>query len=260
MTTKNKLEGDKTQYQIYSTYNYDQFKLLPGNRDINKAHVYRLKKSIEENGMLVNPIIVTPEGYIIDGQHTWSAAKLCEDIIYYIILEHYGINEVQVLNMNQRGWGNTEFLNMHCEMHSNKNDRSDYIKLREFQEEFGFPLSVCIQICSNVVHGTTGASRNMAFRDGTWKMTDKSKAFRLGRQLQQLKQYFPKGYCRSVFVGSIISAQKIEGFSMSELLKKVKIAGNHLETHGKIRETRLNLDKVYNYRRRADEKIDLRMR
>ena len=51
---------------INSTTDYSQFEFNELNRGVNDAHVRRLTKNIKENG-LIQPIIVTADGNIIDG-------------------------------------------------------------------------------------------------------------------------------------------------------------------------------------------------
>ena len=80
-------------YQVYKTNNYDIFKLMPNNRNVNLTHVGRLKLSFKEM-YLISPIIVNSRMEIIDGQHRLHAAKELNLPIYYIIVDGYAVSVV----------------------------------------------------------------------------------------------------------------------------------------------------------------------
>ena len=54
----------------------DTVKLNPENRAINQRQVERLMDSIKKHGFIESiPILVDPNGYVIDGQHRLEACK-----------------------------------------------------------------------------------------------------------------------------------------------------------------------------------------
>ena len=57
---------------VYMTYDYNIFKKMLGNRELNERHVFRLKKSIREN-YIPNAIIVNQSMEVVDGQHRLKA-------------------------------------------------------------------------------------------------------------------------------------------------------------------------------------------
>lgn len=61
---------------VYRTNNYDQFKRLVGNREVNPKRVKTIKKSVEEIGYIPNPIIVNENMEVIDGQGRLQALVL----------------------------------------------------------------------------------------------------------------------------------------------------------------------------------------
>lgn len=95
---------------IQKTQNYNQFKFFESNRDVNCNH---LIESIKKKNLLAtHPILVTPELYVIDGQHRLEAAKYLQTPIYYIIdqkLDEDCIPTCQV----QRGWVIPNFINFY---------------------------------------------------------------------------------------------------------------------------------------------------
>ena len=80
---------------VYRTNDYSLFSKLDGNRDVNKAHLHRLKKSIKEESLCV-PIIVNEKYEIIDGQHRFSCWENLMLPVYYIVVEGYKWMKLQI--------------------------------------------------------------------------------------------------------------------------------------------------------------------
>ena len=59
---------------IHVTKNYDMFKTVKGNREIDKGHVARLKKEIKKRDLDL-PIFINEHDEVVDGQHTLQARK-----------------------------------------------------------------------------------------------------------------------------------------------------------------------------------------
>lgn len=81
--TKNIWPGSK---EIKTSFNYDSFKLIDWNREINKQNLGKLislnKKRFQ---MHLFPILVSKEFEIIDGQHRFTACKEIGCPVYYIV-------------------------------------------------------------------------------------------------------------------------------------------------------------------------------
>lgn len=61
---------------MQETKNYENFTFLTANRPINRNHVNKIKKSLSEYGYLDSqPITVTADMKILDGQHRFIACK-----------------------------------------------------------------------------------------------------------------------------------------------------------------------------------------
>src|SRR5271157_6057712 len=101
--------------EILETTDYEIFKKVTGNREIDPAHVCRLATSIEKKNMLnVRPIIVNERMEIVDGQNRLEAAKLLGCTVYYLILKGADYEEVALLNSNQKNWAQSDYLKMYA--------------------------------------------------------------------------------------------------------------------------------------------------
>jgi len=117
-------------FQVYKTYNYDLFKIMEDNRDLNDLHVKRLVQSFQEQH-LVCPIIVNEKLQVIDGQHRLQASKETGVPVYYMMIAGYGIKQVQILNTNQKDWNQMDFLHMWC-----AKGKPAYLEVQKFMNDF----------------------------------------------------------------------------------------------------------------------------
>ena len=248
--------------KVYKTSNLNVFNQLKGNRPPNPKHIARLCHSIEQNGILQNPIIVNENMDVIDGQHRLLAAKKSISSIYYIIVEGYGLNEVQLLNLNQKNWTMEDFMNGYADM-----GVESYVKLRDFMGEYrGFKFRNSLALCSNKASTSMydinqkyrrNKVSNMSevFEEGTWIGGD----FRLAREnadkLIMIEPYY-KGYNRSSFVFTMLNLLNNENFDFFVFLNKLKLQGSKMQDCASISQCRALIEEIYNYRSRV--KVSLR--
>ena len=101
--------------QVLKTTDYNLFSFISGNRKINLAHAKRLERSFK-NRHLFSPIIVNEYHQIIDGQHRFTVCSKLKLPIYYIVVNGYGLDEVQILNTNSSNWKKIDYLNAYCDL------------------------------------------------------------------------------------------------------------------------------------------------
>ena len=123
-------ESSREVNKVYKTNDLSVFNQIKGNRPPNPQHIRRLADSIKTNGILQNPIIVNEKMDVIDGQHRLLAAKEANSSVFYIVVDGYELNEVQVLNLNQKNWTSKDFLEGYADM-----GIESYVKLRNFYKE-----------------------------------------------------------------------------------------------------------------------------
>lgn len=102
--------------RIYQTSDYNIFKKLCGNRAVLESRKNIIKKSIEENGYIRNPIVVNEKMEIIDGQGRFEALKELKMPIEYVIAYGTGQKECVALNVNQKNWRTFDYIKSFSEM------------------------------------------------------------------------------------------------------------------------------------------------
>lgn len=230
---------------VYQTKNHSLFKSLGGNRDVNKAHVKRLVNSMNER-VLFSPIIVNENMQVIDGQHRLTALTELNKPVNYIIVEGYGLNEVQLLNMNSKNWSSDDYMNGYCDL-----NKKDYILYREFKEKYGFGHSECQSLLS----GVATANDQRKFYSGNFKIKDYKAAIDKAEKICMVSQYYD-GYKRRSFVFAMMSLFEKENFEFTQFLQKLKIQPTALMDCTNVNNYKLLIEEIYNYRSR--NKVNLR--
>ena len=243
--------------QVYETNDYSMFKTLDGNRNLNKLHVFRLKKSFSEQ-YLFSPILVNNKMEVIDGQHRIEAAKSLNLPIRYIKLNGYGLSEVQVFNTNMKNWKREDYLVGYCDL-----KYPEYLKFRNFMRRypnFGIAsieviLTQLAQAPREYNEGIKSSSISKYFEEGKLIIPDYEKSCETAEIIMLFKPCYD-GYNRRTFVIAMTGLLKNPIFSYSELLSKLRINPGSLQHCYTVSQYKLLIEDIYNYRRR--EKINLR--
>ena len=233
--------------QVQTTSNYSLFTSLEGNRNVNKLHVKRLKESMQKK-YLFTVIIVNEKMEIIDGQHRFTACKELELPIRYIVVNGYGLSEVQMLNVNSKNWNADDYLIGYCDL-----GIEDYLIYRDFKSKYGFGHNECQLLLSGKYNNSK--IRKSDFTTGDFKIRDLQKAIQYAKYILQIKPYYD-GWKRRTFVYSIVRLLSNENFDIDYFLNKLKSQPNSLSDCTTVSQYILLIEDIYNYRNR--NKVNLR--
>ena len=147
-----------TEMVITSTTNYDQFKVLDGNRAIKQTNVENLMKSFKlTKGMSIShPIIVDKNYNVIDGQHRLAACKKMGIPVHYVVTDDTA-ETIPIFNAYQEKWGLDDYARYYA---NNGND--NYKRLLEIADKSGISIHGCIEGLGII----TGRHFNTAFKEG----------------------------------------------------------------------------------------------
>lgn len=112
------------------TKNYGLFKFHNQNRQIKRSNIEKIKKSINKYGLMLNPIIVTKEFYILNGQHRFLACKELGLPIVFIADKNASIDMIHIYNSGL-SWDYEDSLNFYV-----KSGNENYIKINNICKEF----------------------------------------------------------------------------------------------------------------------------
>ncbi len=236
--------------QVHTTTNYSLFKVLNGNRDVNQLHLNRLRESIKKN-YLVTIILVNRHFEIIDGQHRFLVCQELNLPINYIVVEDYGLSEVQVLNANMKNWQIQDYVAGYCDL-----GFEDYIIYRDFIAEYGFNNQVAILLLSGeFVSGANEVSATTKFKEGKFKIKNLKESRKTADKIMMIKPYYA-GYLRRSFIYALVGILKNQNFDFAEFISKLKQQPTKMQDCTNSTQYRDLIEEIYNYRRR--EKVNLR--
>lgn len=229
----------------YLTNKYEIFKFLEGNRNINKLHVNRLKKSMKQN-YLYTVIMVNESFEVIDGQHRLQACKELKLPIRYMIAYGYGLEEVQRLNATAKTWNADDYMNGYCNL-----GFENYIIYRNYKNKYGFGHNETqALLLDKFIRG-----KDTGFNDGNFKIKNLKKSIEKAETIIKVAPYY-KGYKRRSFIYSLMHLLEKEQFNFNEFIKKLKIQSTKLVDCINQDQYTMLIEEIYNFKRR--EKVNLR--
>lgn len=238
-----------TKMEVLVTTDYRQFKLVRGNRLINKAHANTLAKSIQKRNLLkYSPIIVNTQGEIADGQHRWMAAQQLHVPLYYIVADDIKFSDIVLLNSVVKNWKPQDYLD-----HFIDQGAGDYIALKTFADKWKFSISNAVAVLS------IGSDRYLKapmreFRSGEWKITSLAHAEEFAKRYMDIAQYTEertakdRDLMRAVYRMYHVVEAPIEH---DELMKQLKVYPYPIYRRLGMREYLRQFEDIYNFNKKS---------
>ena len=169
--------------KVYQTKDYSLFDRIVGNRWIdnpdNERHVRKLMESFQEI-YVPEPIIVSKEYGIIDGQNRLEALKRLNFPVLYIISNiDVSVRQIQMMNNLNKKWSTVDYLtsNMGTEIQKYPNTYHDkpYHMYNLFKKKYNFSHRNNLQLLCGF---TAAADKEIeqGFKFGKFKISDWEKA------------------------------------------------------------------------------------
>lgn len=237
---------------IYETTDYKMFRTVAGNRRLNPHHVINLEKSVAERNLLPqNPIIVSKDKYVIDGQHRLAVAKRMKLPVYYIIAEEADLHDIRMLNVNVRTWFMDDYLRSYIQQ-----GKRDYIVLKDFAEANDVSVSIALLLLSIPNENFHPNLMIREFKEGDFKVANLVGAQTLVKQLHDLKPFTEDEAWKD---RELIRALQIvyKRVSHRTIVEKLKLHDLKIEREPSVREYLRSLERVVNFKQRGDNKIRL---
>jgi len=204
-------------HKILQTTNYDKFRDIRGNREINREHLKKLSNSILDDNMLdLNPIIVNEKMEVLDGQHRLLACKSLGIPVSYVVAENGGIKEVRMLNSNIRNWTMKNYLDSYI-----SRGMEEYIKLQKFMDKTGSTLGVSILLLTGNL-SKSSQSVTEDYRNGDFKAVQEQYAYDMIKKITELSKFCEDECYRNREFISALGFVYRNGYTHEELLDKIK--------------------------------------
>lgn len=236
--------------KILTTSDYDKFKTVEGNRDVNESHVRKIKQSLEEKNLLeYNPILVTKEMQIIDGQHRLEAARRLRIPVPYIIIPDADLTTIQQLNSNLRSWNAKDFAESYARL-----GKGSYIRLLKFCDEYDFPIVLSAELLAGTsgggnIPGRSGdAHISHRIRNGTFEIRNENNALALMQQLRDLQPFCDAKVWRvPAFIRTLIRLYRVAHMDHKTLVAQLRKTGVRLRRQANAREYTFQIVEAYNH-------------
>jgi hypothetical protein len=119
-----------------STKNYDIFKFMANNRQIDKNHVNQLANSLKVCNMMEDePILVDDKFFVQDGQHRILAAKQVDETVWYKVIAPLTAEEL-IAKQTSKTWTVQDFFH-----HFLTARHPEYIKINSIMNDYDLTLN-----------------------------------------------------------------------------------------------------------------------
>lgn len=228
------------------------FRTVAGNRKLNPHHVINLEQAIAQRNLLAqNPIIVSKDKYVIDGQHRLAAAKRMKLPIFYVMTDEADLHDIRILNVNVRTWFIEDYLRSYIQQ-----GKHDYVTLKDFAEVNGISVSIALLLLSIPNENYHPNLMIKEFKEGDFKVTNMEGAQTLIKQLQDFQPYSQDGSWKDrEFIRALQIAYK--RVSHKAIMEKLKIHNLEIVREPNVRDYLRALEGVINFKQHGDNKIRL---
>ena len=251
----NLTEKSKEVGKVYYTKELSKFKRIETNRPI-EPRVQKIIDSMKKDGLMYCPIMVNPQGYVLDGEHRIYSARKVGCGIYFTInydvqtleeCERYMISYNKLVNK----WGKFQFLG-----HYVKRNLQSYVTLEKFIEEFPtFSVTDCVMLLNN----NSNYPGTDDFEQGKWVHQNVDIGRKWGNFILEIQKYFPEGG-RALFIRSMINIlNKVENFSLDQFLYKCSLVPHQLSVQADRKSYYRMIEDVYNYKQKGNTKLYIRI-
>lgn len=223
-------------------FTMETIKLTEANREINQTHVEKLVAVIGKEGYInALPIVVDPDGFIIDGQHRYLACKQLGIDAPIVVEKNFDI--VATLNSTQLNWSLKDYIKFYAEK-----GYEHYIILRALCKAKNITYNSAIAIISGVLPGGDRA----VVKQGGFKIPDISeKALKkLDRKVDAiLKLCAELGMPpRDRLVITIARLMRDPNFAFATMSSKIAYQKAKIHRCTTIQEYTSMLMEIYNYK------------
>jgi hypothetical protein len=257
----------KNKTILYTT-NLNLFCLVEVNREItdaqSKNQIAGIAEDMKINGFrYAEPIIVTRKDkngkhWVSDGQHRFTSAGIAGVGVYYVIDEEIPLTKKGIFEgfLKYNEWKKKVRKNDYVHGYSQMGNENFKI-LEDFGKKYPmFSLTERMMLLQN--SGTKHPSTEQ-FQKGKFNIASVKVAEKWANHLLEIRPYFEKGYNKSNFVRAILTiAEKKKGFKFEEFIHKVKLRPGSIYLCGDKRSYSEMIENIYNYRRREEDKLNLR--
>lgn len=223
-----------------STKNYSIFNDITSNREVDPKHLNKLIKSIRERNLLyANPILVSKNMAVVDGQHRLEAAKKLELEIFYIVAD-VNHRDISKLNSHQKNWRLSDYINFFT-----INKVPEFIEFSKFANQHDkFALVSLLCLCNP---NNTRSTKDI--KDGFLDIDDMENALYIINIINNLYEEFHTDFVfDNAFPSALKAAVKLQNFNVNVFLEKIRQAPREFVPCRNKKDYLKMIQDIYNYK------------
>jgi hypothetical protein len=228
---------------VFQTTEYDRFRMILGNRQLNERKIKRIITEIEGGVDLLEyyPIQVSEKNKvleIIDGQHRFYICRKLKKPVFYIVLKkEVGLPDIAKVNSNVEKWKGADFINCFSQL-----DNENYIKLRDVMDKYPVPLTTAIGMLQ-AGRVNEGGSANGNFENGVFVIKHYDFAMKVFEYCSQFK--FPRKFSRS-FITAITRVMAANKITVEDLIERCNTNADDMIISNHWKEYLTNMENIFN--------------
>jgi len=237
---------------FFETKEYSLFKKGKGNRQINDAHVARIKKLIAAKDTKA-PIFVNKDYEIIDGHHTLQARKDLGLSVFFLMVDSDDPLDMARFNTGKKNWNLDNFLDFYC-----YRGKNDYKILKSKMLEYGMPVAETLTLMLG--KATNTKEMTDAFKLGEFKLASGAliNFDRIASQMLLINNHIgTEKKLKRQFIRAYLIMCKHPKYDFARFKSALKSKGGKLLAATSSHDYIQMFDKVYNGGLTRDKKIDL---
>lgn len=271
--TNSSSEGANRRVIMQTTKDYAKFRMMFGNRPINKTTLLRVVSEIRNQGQIV-PILCNERHEVTDGQHRLEACKQLGIPVKYIAIPGLTIKDAAAANSAGKNWTVSDWIHYHAEM-GNKH----YQELRDWIAECSLSglnttcsihlarMSMTNRLYSHYSDGSIRETNSKPkglvklgaagsdIRLGYWKTRDYSQSRVLLGDIMLFKNW--SFYTNTHFITALMSCKRDSNFDVNRLYRQAVKHPDKFYHCGKTSGFLAMFEHVYNFGRSKKNKLPL---
>ena len=230
---------------VYKTNNYEQFKFMEGNRNVDIKHLHKLTESFKTKQLPI-PIIVNKDYEILEGQHRYLVCKNQQLPLYYVIIEDCSIKDAILINTISKRWGMTDYLEHFCAL-----GYENYINLKRFMEITGTNCNTARIFCDTT--SVKVSKQNSKFAIGEFDMIPMAEAL---RKFDLYKDFYKcPAFNMQIFILAIMKIIDHPKYNHKKMMSKIDDFYYKVTKRVSKNEYIQLLTEIYNYNTNKDNKV-----
>jgi hypothetical protein len=239
---------DKQIGAVYETTNFDQFKCLDGNRNVDiPANLFN---SIRDAGYKGAPIVVNEFMETIDGQTRLEICKQLNIPVQYTIVPGLRIEDCVRLNATAHNWQLIDYIRSYA-----KRGFVNYIELLKLLEEYVEKNKITARVVITVYQGYMSSTNNKSITEGKLDRIGESEARKILEFLKCFDTTRVHG-SRSNLYSGLKALYHMDKIDNSILIRQYDKYGREISGITDIADAVRQLEYVYNKNRKKTYIVD----